>query len=352
MVHLFYGRIIAMDKFLPHNDELGLLIQRQASELYQQLVKLDASELGLPDHCLYYYNASHSKRLFFSIETSAHLLYRSVKITGKQLPDLVIMDYGAGVGTLYLLAKLIGFKKVIYNDHLDDWRLSAQLIAEAIGIKIDAYVVGDIKDCLDRLDEMNAQCDIVTSRNVIEHIYKLDVFYKAIHERQPKAIVFSSTTANKNNPASVLKHSLWHKKWEKVYRGKREVIIERQAPGLLPEKKHALAFATRGLAVDDLHEAIEKYRMNHSLPDPKVHGSNTCDPENGVWAEHLLGSKEYRKLINEQFFTVSFAPGFWDTHYSKAYMNVIGKLLNKIIAGGGSAALKTAPFIYVIAVPK
>lgn len=341
-----------MDKFLPHSDELGELIQQHASGLYQQLVNLDATQLGLPDHCLYYYNASHSRRLFFSIETSAHLLYRSIKITGRSPQDLVIMDYGAGVGTLYLLAKLIGFKKVIYNDHLDDWRLSAQLIAEAIGITIDEYIVGDIDDCLNKLDKINVQCDIITSRNVVEHIYKLDVFYKAIHERQPRAIIFSSTTANKNNPASVLKHRLWHRKWEKVYRGKREVIIDRQSPGLLPDKKHALAYATQGLAMSDLHEAIEKYRMNHSLPDHHIHGSNTCDPDNGVWAEHLLSSEEYRKLINEKYFTVSFAPGFWDTHYSKSYMNIIGRMMNRIIAGGGSMAMKTAPFIYVIAVPK
>lgn len=341
-----------MDRFLHHKDELGELINANATELYRQLKELDAGRLGLPYHCLYYYNASHSKRLFFSIETSAHLLYNAIKITGKSPHDLIVMDYGAGVGSLYLLAKKINCKKVIYNDHLEDWKMSAKLIAEAVGINIDEYIVGDIDDCLDKLDELHIQCDIITSRNVIEHIYKLDVFYKAVHERQPKALIYSSTTANKNNPAAVIKHILWHRKWEKVFKGKRIVVIERQAPGLSKFKKIALAKATRGLAAEDLKDAIEEYRKTGETPDPKIYNSNTCDPANGVWAEHLLSKDEYRALINEKLYHINFAPGFWDTHYKKAYMNTIGRTLNKIIAKGGNKAMRVAPFIYVIASPK
>ncbi len=172
-----------MDRFLQQDDELGSLINIQASALYSRMKGLEAESLGMPDHCLAYFRSSHSKRLFFSIETSAHLLYRALTLAGKKPSDIVIMDYGAGVGTLYMLAKLIGCHKVIYNDHLDDWRLSAQLIAEAAGITIDHYIVGDIGDCLTRLFELHLQCNIITSRNVIEHIYKLDVFYTAVYHR-------------------------------------------------------------------------------------------------------------------------------------------------------------------------
>lgn len=340
-----------MDNFLPNDDILGQLINEQAADLYQRLKKLDAGRLGLPAHCLYYYNASHSKRLFFSIETSAHLLYKAIKLTGREPKDIVIMDYGAGVGTLYLLSKLIGCK-VVYNDHLEDWKISAQLIAEAINIAVDEYIVGDIDNCLDKLDEHAIQCDIITSRNVVEHIYRLDKFYKAIRNRQPSALIFSSTTANKSNPVSVVKHILWHRKWEKVYRGKRMVTIERQSPGLSISKKRKLAKATRGLAVEDLTNAIEEYRKSGSMPNPGVHRSNTCEPSNGVWAEHLLSTSEYRTLINESLYNISFAPGFWDTHYNKPYMNVIGRMLNKLIMQGGSKAMRIAPFIYVIASPK
>jgi 2-polyprenyl-3-methyl-5-hydroxy-6-metoxy-1,4-benzoquinol methylase len=340
-----------MDRFLQQEDELGNLINTQASALHERMIGLDVESLGMPDHCLAYFRSSHSKRLFFSIETSAHLLYRSLKLVGKRPANVVIMDYGAGVGTLYMLAKMIGCAKVIYNDHLDDWRLSAQLIAEAAGIAIDHYIVGDIDACLNRLFELHLNCDVITSRNVIEHIYKLDVFYNTIYHRQPGAVIVSSTTANKQNPVSVIKHARWHKKWEKVYRGKRAVAVERQSHGLSRTKINLLAKATRGLATEDLKEAIEEYRRSGRLPNPAAFGSNTCDPSNGVWAEHLITSTDYRKLINEEHYTISFEPGFWDTHYIEGYMNTLGRLLNKVIAGGGKTAIMVAPFIYVIAIP-
>ncbi len=340
-----------MDRFLPYRDELADTIDQRAGELYRKLQKLDVEALGLPYHCLHYYKSSHSNRLFFSIETSAHLLYRGLKMTGKRPDEAIVMDYGAGVGTLYLLARMIECKQVVYNDHLEDWKKSAQLIAEAIDIHIDHYIVGDIGDCLSRLGGFNLRCDLITSRNVIEHIYKLDVFYATIHQQQPEAIVFSSTTANISNPAAVIKHLRWHRKWEKVYAGMRQVVIERLAPGLTATKMKRLVRSTRGLAAADLQEAVETYRQSGQLPDPRVHASNTCEPSNGVWAEHLLNQETYRKLINEAQFKISFSPGFWDTHYPSAAMNRLGKILNHIIKKGGKTAMRLAPFIYVITTP-
>ncbi|MBL7700260.1 MAG: hypothetical protein JNK79_18995 [Chitinophagaceae bacterium] len=341
-----------MDRFLVYEDDLGLRINSASQELFSRLSKVDVEELGMPEHCLYYFKVSHSKRLFFSIETSAHILYRSINMTGKLTGDIVLMDYGAGVGTLFLLAKMIGCRKVIYNDHLEEWKQSAELVANAIDVHVDHYITGDIDACLDELERLQITCDIVTSRNVIEHIYKLDKFYSAIRHKQPTAIVFSSTTANKSNPAVVVKHRMWHRKWEKVYRGKRVVMIERQSPGMAAHRKEKLARATRGLAAEDLNEAIDTFRKNGHVPDTQEFGSNTCDPENGVWAENLLSMKRYRQLIDEQQFTVSFAPGFWDTHYKRSYMNVAARWLNKIIAKNSKFAMRLAPFIYVVAKPK
>jgi hypothetical protein len=341
-----------MDKFLPLDDDLAMIINTAATDLYHRLLKIDVNELGMPGHCLAYFTSSHSKRLFFSTETSAHILYKSVRLTGKTPSDVVIMDYGAGVGTLFLLAKMIGCKKVVYSDHLEDWKLSAGLIAKAIGVSIDHYIVGDIDDCLNTLEKLNIQCDIITSRNVVEHIYKLDVFYSSIYQKQPRAIIFSSTTANKANPAASLKHKMWHRKWEKIYRGKRLVAIERQSPGMAPFRKAKLAKATRGLAADDLANAIDNYRKTGTLPKRVSLGTNTCDPSNGVWAENLLSMTTYRRLINENRYTVSFEPGFWDTHYKQNYVNKAARLLNRIISRGSRIGMMLAPFIYIIARPK
>ena len=340
-----------MDKFLPQNDSTAKFIAARAEELYDRLKSIDFETLGMPDHCLQYLKSSHTHRLFFSIETSAHLLYRAINLNGKKISDIVLMDYGAGVGTLFLLAKMIGCRKVIYNDHLADWQTSAKLMAEAANIAIDEYVVGDIGECLQVLKDKDLSCDIITSRNVVEHIYKLDEFYRQIYAMQPDAIVFSSTTANISNPASVIKHRLWHRRWEKVFRVKRLSIIKSEFPSLNPSDAEKLAVATRGKALGELRIAISRYINEGALPDPSVFGTNTCDPDNGVWAEHLLSKEQYRQLIDTSHYRVTFAPGFWDTHYSKRHMNMLGKMFNKIISRNSRAGMRIAPFIYVIAEP-
>ena len=42
-----------MDKFLPHDDELGKVINTAANELYMKMHHLDVDGLGMPEHCLY-----------------------------------------------------------------------------------------------------------------------------------------------------------------------------------------------------------------------------------------------------------------------------------------------------------
>jgi len=341
-----------MDKFLHRYDKLGKLIEENAVILFNRLQQVNADDLGLPGYCLQYFKSSHSKRLFFSIETSAHLLYNSITLKGKSPEELIIMDYGAGVGTLYLLAKMIGCKQLIYNDHMEDWRLSAELIAKAIHVSIDLYIIGDINDCLDHLNSSGIKCDIIVSRNVIEHIYKLDEFYSSIFEKQPLALIYSSTTANKINPVSAIKHVLWHKKWERVYCQKRLAIIRDKAPNLTTDQITRLAKLTQGLAKRELTHSIEMFLITGQLPNPLIYHSNTCDPENGVWAENLLSLTEYRSIIDERKFNVSFVPGFWDTHYRISWKNKFTGLLNRVIRKSGKSAIWLAPFIYVVAQPR
>ena len=340
------------DRFLPQQDQLANLINGQASELHSKLISLPVEKLGLPDHCLFYFKTSHFNRLFFSIETSAHLLYRSITLQGKPVSGIVIMDYGAGVGTLYMLAKMIGCKTVIYNDFLEEWRLSAHKIAEALQINVDEYILGDIEDTLNVLGQKGLLCDIITSRNVIEHVYKLDHFYGSISRRQPQALIYSSTTANIYNPGSHIKHVLWHRRWEKEYFHQRLEIIK--SSGLMRDEKdrQKLAKKTRGLAVDDLHHAIESCSTSKQFPDPARHYTNTCQPSTGVWAEHMITFDDYRRNIGTENYTVVFLPGFWDTHYSKGWKNIFSRLMNVLIRLMGKTGVLFAPFIYVIAQPK
>ena len=340
------------DRYLPQQDQLANLINEQASALHSKLISLPVETLGLPDHCLYYFKTSHFNRLFFSIETSAHLLYKSVGMQRKAVSRLVVMDYGAGVGTLYMLAKMIGCKTVIYNDFLEEWRFSALRIAEALGIGIDEYILGDIEDTLEILEQKGLLCDIITSRNVIEHVYDLNHFYSSIYSYQPQALIYSSTTANFYNPGSHIKHVLWHRRWEKEYCIQRFETIK--SSGLVKNEndQRELARKTRGLAGGDLSDAIQQFSTSKFLPNPSKHYTNTCQPSNGVWAEHMITFKEYRKHIETGKYEVTFLPGFWDTHYSKAWKNVLSGFMNILLRIMGRAGILLAPFIYVIAQPK
>ena len=342
-----------MDKFLPYTDELGSKINSAAADLFTKLQSLNVERLGMPEGCLHYFRGSHFKRMFFSIETSAHLLYNSISSLKKELTEIAIMDYGAGVGTLYTLAKMIGCGKVVYNDHLQDWKESARLIAAGIGVEVDEYIVGDIDYTLNQLQEKKIELDIITSRNVLEHIYKLDHFFASIAQKQASAIIYSSTTANYNNPASRIKHWFLHNKVDRTYYiPARKKIIQSLFPELSSSKINSLALKTRGLAMDELNSALMAYKNSgYLISNPKI-GSNTCDPENGVWAEHMISFNDYRELSNSNPYQVNFEPGFWDTHYTSSFMNFAGKILNKIIRLNRRWGIRVAPFIYIIAKPK
>ncbi len=340
-----------MDSFLAVRDDLSKLINDQATVLYLKLQKLEVDQLGMPDHCLHYFKSSHFSRIFFSIQTSAELLYRAIRLVGKKPSELVVMDYGAGVGTLYSLAKLIGCGKVIYNDHLEDWKKSAQLLARALNCDSDLYIVGDIGKTLRHLSDQHIHCDIIASRNVIEHIYDLRSFFKQVAERQPDAVIYSSTTANWKNPGTQFTHRKMHVKWEKVYLERRKEIIKQFAPDLSISVVDKLAAGTRGLAKWDIKNAVEQYQLSGQFPVQLTIGTNTCDPENGVWVEHLIPLEKYREWIEDAGYSAAFGAGFWDTHNRTSWKNLVGLISNPLIKNIPGLAYLLAPFIYVIAKP-
>ena len=341
-----------MDRFLPHKDELGELLQAKCEELYTLMKTIDVENLGLSAHGVEYFLGSHYKRLFFSIQTSAHLLYNSIKLTQKEVKDIVIMDYGAGIGSLYILAKMIGCKRVIYNDILEEWKQNALLIAQAINIDVDEYVVGNIEETLKVLETKNITLDIITSRNVVEHIYKLDEFYALIDNYQPQAFVYSSTTANFNNPAMNLFHVSHHLKMEKMFNEQRTEFIKTNFPELEGNTLKQLAKSTRGYEKSELLNTVNGFLKEGKLPKKNYYYTNTCDINYGVWAENLLMFKTHKQMAINGNRKSIIKPGFWDTHYQKPWKNQMGAFFNSLISINTTLAFLVAPFIYIIALPK
>ena len=338
--------------FLNESDNLGDLINLKANELFVALNNLDTSSLGAADTYKDYFLHHHlGKRLYFSIQNSAHILYEAIKRCNKPVNEINAIDYGAGLGTLFMLGGMLGCKQFDYNDHLSDWKPTAVAVCKVVGINITNYVMGDINAVTDFAMTNKFQYDIVVSRNVIEHIYSLPKFYSALFKHNTKVVIYSTTTANFHNPVMRLYHIYIHKKVEKqYYRQQRENEIKKIQPLIPIDQLNKLTEITRGKTQQDFIEAVKNYTaQNVTIKDATLR-SNTCDCITGVWSEHLLKKNEYATIVNNAGFKMEFSAGYWDTHYSSSAMNVLAKILNSIIAlRGKKNGILVSPFVNVIA---
>jgi len=338
--------------FLNATDKLGELINSKANELFVSLNSFDTNSLGIADTYGDYFIHHHlGKRLFFSIQNSAHILYESIQRCNKPVNEINAIDYGAGLGTLFMLGGMLGCKQFDYNDHLPDWQPTAAAVCKVAGINITNYVMGDINAVTDFATANNFQYDIVVSRNVIEHIYSLPEFYSVLYRHNPKAIVYSTTTANFHNPAMRLYHIYIHKKVEKkYYRQQRVEEIKKIQPLIPVDQLTKLTEFTRGKGQQDFNDTVENYVAGKAIQTDATLRSNTCDCINGVWSEHLLNKKEYATIIMDAGFKMEFSAGYWDTHYSSAAMNVLAKILNSLILMlGKKNGIMLSPFVNVVA---
>lgn len=337
--------------FINTNDPLGNVINSKANELYQSLTGIKDSSLKNSNQYNDYFIHHHlGSRLFFSIQNSAHILYEAIRISGKQISDIAAIDYGAGLGTLFMLGGMLGFKRFDYNDYLPEWQQTAKAVCESIVSKITGYITGDIDSVISYAAKENIQYDIVLSRNVIEHIYSLQNFYTSLYQHNPKAVVYSTTTANYQNPLMRWYHVYIHKKYSKHYLEHRIKEIKKLHPSLSPEQIKNIAILTRGKRQAEFESTVNRLVNGGTIEKDSSLRSNDCDCETGVWNEHLLTKKEYEKIIQKAGFKMMYTAGYWDTHYSSSIKNVTGHIFNKLIGiAGKKQGTFFSPFVNVIA---
>jgi 2-polyprenyl-3-methyl-5-hydroxy-6-metoxy-1,4-benzoquinol methylase len=337
--------------FITGNDALADDINAKANFLYNQLITIDTARLDTADEYKNYFINHHlGRRLFFSMQNSAHIIYHSVKKSGKTVSEITFMDYGAGLGTLFMLAGMMGFKKTVYNDYFPEWHQPAKVLCNTLQIEISDYVTGDIEDVTKHAAANNIKYDIIASRNVIEHIYSLPHFYSCIFKHNKNAVIFSTTTANYHNPLMRWYHVYVHNKWEKKsYRKHRMNEIKKLQPSISAAQLEELATVTRGKGQEDFVNAVNDFIAGKSIEKDKTLRSNSCDCITGVWNEHLLKKTEYANIINTAGFKIEYTPGYWDTHYKSALMNIAAKVFNRIILLLGNKGFILSPFVNVIA---
>ncbi len=336
-------------KFISEVDELSQAINKACNDLLVRVPKLDIDSMPFEPDYKTYFKKCHFDRQYFSLRTGGKLIYQAIKATNKSPNEITLMDYGAGLSSVYLIAKLIGVKQVIYNDLMQDFATPAKAINDALGIPMDLYIVGDTLQACKNLKALNIQCDVIVSRNVIEHVYDLKDFYETLYKFQPQAILYQSTTANWKNPLAHIQHVFFHlKNTEQISRHKANFITSK-LPNVEGQTAFKLAKKLRVYGSKELEQMLAYYAQHQSLPKLKKDYTNIANYE-GNWCEHLLPYSAYTKF-SPNYSTV-FLPGIWDVHYKNPVKKYFGMFMDTLTKILGKAGVISAGYIFVVSKPK
>ncbi|MBM4780057.1 MAG: class I SAM-dependent methyltransferase [Archangiaceae bacterium] len=353
---------------LPPDAAVVDTVRTGTRRLEEKLRGLDVDALAISDYNKRYLREK-LRSLRGSLQLNSHLLSWVLYQTGKPAAQTVLLDYGGGSGTLSLLARAIGFGTVVYNDIYEVSGADARTVGQAIGLEADAYVVGDTNDVVAAFKSRGLTCDAVVSYDVIEHVYDIEKFFREIAQlAQRRLTLVLGSGANDANPKIrrdlERQHLVVELKDREPVEGQKDRDTLRSYLSLRRELigEHAkkigstgsasildvLAARTRGMAGEDITRAVEHLKATGELPAAPRHRTNTCDPRNGNWAEHLMTADYLRGLLGREGFEGEIVPGFWPSSTNPAKeAAVLG--LNSAISLLGPRGLPLAPFYVVMA---
>jgi 2-polyprenyl-3-methyl-5-hydroxy-6-metoxy-1,4-benzoquinol methylase len=344
--------------------ELSSRIRSAQHRLHERLVSLDVSTVGLSD-----YNQRYLKAKISDIATALHtygcILHQALKNSALPIEKLTVVDYGGGSGVLSLLAKELGVGTVIYIDIYEISRQDAAKLSAKIGLPLDHTLSGDVDALVEYARQHSLVVNAVVSFDVLEHIYDVPAHFKKLNSlsTQPFRAVYASG-ANIKNRWYVKGVTQQHiaaeyrdreKQWGqkerdtlRAYFDLRKEIISTHAPQLTEKEIDQLARETRGLMKGDIERCVDEFRASgkHSyIPD---HPTNTCDPTNGNWCEHLMDQNWLLARVQEAGFQVQILPG---NYYVSGTLTKKAKKLavNTVISILGSASLPVSPYFLLCA---
>jgi len=328
------------------------------------LKQLDINSLRISDYNKRYLS-NYIKNIRSILHKYSYVFAWSIVDTDVSPDQLVFIDYGGGSGILSLLAKEYGINTVVYNDIYEISCRDARIIAVTVGNEAEYYVHGDIDTVIDFLKTKSLYSTVMTSYDVIEHIYDLETFLTNLNDLSP--LPFSAVMASGANPLNPVKRRRFmryhmnreykdqEKKWGhkerdclKAYFDARKDIISRQAPTLLNTEKHRLAMSTRGLIKSEIKNCVEEYLRTGKVLRQPDHPTNTCDPYTGNWAERLIDIDHVRKILLGAGFEVSVISGYYGGS-NNILKRLIGNILNIFISMHKDKGLVFAPFFLICA---
>jgi 2-polyprenyl-3-methyl-5-hydroxy-6-metoxy-1,4-benzoquinol methylase len=345
---------------LPLNAKQREVFEAAGAALFAGLKNLEIQSLPITDYNKNYLK-DYQKRLFYGIETGLFILAHALFKTSKSMEEITIIDHGGGTGLLSMLAQKCGFASVIYNDIYEPSCKDAAIIAASLKAAATHYVHGDIQQLSKFLKDQQITANVIISRNVFEHIYDAASFLKTCAQLPGDDLVlFFATTSNPHNPAVKLytqklqRQAEWKgfsSRWGKAsdnIRALREVrkeIILATGLSFSDKETEQLITLTRGLLKDEIVAGVQQYKTKGILPAPYDGAFNTCDPFTGNWTERLTSVATIEKWFQSAGFDYETINGFYDTHYQKAWKNLISRSLNSFIQPKGTTGLFFCPFI-------
>ena len=336
--------------------------QQYIQPFSDQLQRVSVEQLHLEEYPAKYLHQLLEHKIYY-LHMYADVLNKAIDEAGCSIEEMTILDYGCGNGLLGLFAKFCQCKGVYLNDHNASFLNAAKLLANALALKVDEFIEGDIETVETYFSNKLVPTAIIGT-DVIEHIYDLDKFFATISRINTKMVTVFTTASVTDNyfktkQLTRLQYNDEHVGSNALHAGAndsfaglpfkkiREQLIKNYVPGLHTEQVLNLSKATRGLHKRDILKAVDEFKLSGTLPKPPVHVTNTCDPITGSWTERLLTINEYKQLYKQAGFTLNVYNGFyneWQGGVKAMAVRLANRLINLLNARGRMVT----PFILLV----
>lgn len=296
---------------------LTSMIRNGSKKLDERIRSLEIAKLPLDP----FYRDRYLQEKIEILESS---LIRSRSQLAMALADVddparcVLIDHGGGTGTTGMLAKLSGVGTVIYNDIDVKFLETARIVGLAVGAVSDHYVAGDVDVLELYLASQGLIPDALISYDVIEHIQNMDAFFEKLGRLTRGAFTaVMSSGANMFSPRYLRSVLPVQRRAEIEWRNRRAAIIRELVPDMTAEDIVRLARSTRKHIRPEIERAVSRFRSIGVLDDSQLaptnrydpYGTNTCNPDTGWWAEHLMNPWQLRARLAAQGFEVRVLNG-------------------------------------------
>jgi 2-polyprenyl-3-methyl-5-hydroxy-6-metoxy-1,4-benzoquinol methylase len=256
-----------------------------------------------------------------------------------------VVDFGGGHGFLSLFLKKLGMK-VIYCDHNHLSVNTINIIKKETGYGPDIIIKGSSTELAIYCKENDLLPKYLIATDLIEHVYNLNSLFADFYKLNPDLEMIFTTGSVKSNILKSRKlRKLMVEEETNLYYPVRKEFIKINFSALNISETEILAKSTRGLTFPYITQFVDMYLKTNMIPVLDIDKYNTCDPNTGNWTERILSKNQYRKIINNNHFQVTFENGYYNDERNSFVTSAIAKTANFFIKHFKLLSAFCVPFI-------